>query len=93
MSENDNSWKSSLRDGESLRTPYKSPYVKNRISRSPQKNTESKDYNHWDFYRKINQVENESCIIADPFKPTKNLWIKKDCDTKEIQDMQNKKPN
>ncbi len=68
MSENDNSWKSSLRDGESLRTPYKSPYVKNRISRSPQKNTESKDYNHWDFYRKINQVENESCIIADPFK-------------------------
>jgi hypothetical protein len=75
-------WENNLRNGENTKTSYK--FLRNKnASRSPQKNTESQDYNHWDFYRKINQVENQSYIIADPFKPTMNIWIKKEKKEKE----------
>jgi hypothetical protein len=76
----ESNWRNNLRDGSNLKSEYKYLNYKNYkiTSRSPQKNTESQDYNPWDFYRKINQVENQSYIIADPFKPTKNIWIHKD---------------
>jgi hypothetical protein len=89
----ESNWRNNLRDGSNLKSEYKFSNYKNdknsknykKISRSPQKNTESKDYNPWDFYRKINQVENQSYIIADPFKPTKNIWIHKDNKDKDCE--------
>ena len=90
MSKKEKLWENSLRDDESPRKIIKQTeefYSKKQkifnIDRSPMKNTESKDYNSFDFIRKIKKVSDESHIIADPFKPTLNKWIKdediKDC--------------
>ena len=87
MSENDKSLEKSLRKGESSRSidyPRDSSkddfYKRTSASRSPQKNTESRDYNPLDIFKKTQRAVEDSCIIADPYKPTMNIWVKKSRD-------------
>lgn len=48
-----------------------------KVYRSPMKNVESKDYSPKDFMKRSEIVEKQCHIIADPFKPTLNKWIRK----------------
>lgn len=78
MNNKEENWENSLRGGKYDDYKYKFKPNQNKILHSPQKNTESQDYNPWDFYRKLDNIERMASIIADPFKPTKNIWIDKD---------------
>jgi len=97
MSENDKYdkyWENSLRDepnrsnrsNRSTATSFRSPPKEGRKipgrGGSPQHNTESKDYNPMDIYNRTLNIT-EPCIIADPFKPTLDYWVKSDKLTKQ----------
>ncbi len=96
MSLNQQSWERNLRNESAERktTSISSPERTKKSIRSPQKNTESQDYDPRDFIRKSEQVSHEAHIIADPFKPTMNKWIKeeeiKDCSIHHFKHVTNK---
>jgi hypothetical protein len=87
MSQNDKSWENSLREetirstGTSFGSPKKEGRKMSGRGGSPQHNTESKDYNPMDIYNRT--TTDEACIIADPYKPTMDYWVKSDKLTKE----------
>ncbi len=88
MSQNDKSFEHSLRDQPNriTATSFSNPRKEGKkisVRRgSPQHNTESKDYNPMDIYFSTYNMT-EPCIIADPYKPTLDYWVKSDKLTKQ----------
>ena len=51
-------------------------------TKSPQHNTESKDYSVKDIEDRREKYAEQAHIIADPFKPTMNKWMHEDQSSK-----------
>ena len=93
MSE-EKSWEESLRSSDISRRSNELRYDGRDLGRrkksfpgnaSTIRNVESYDYDPKLFFKKTGV--DDSCIIADPFKPTLNKWIKKEEKKDEMKKM------